>query len=205
TIVLSHRFWKEKAGADPGIIGRSLVMNDKAHEVIGVLSPNMDLDSTDAYVTTPHCPTRSSEMMIGNRDMRMMSVMARKRPDVSMTQLRVELDTIADRLAAEYPESYPGGGRYTVSAQPLHEALAGSFRSTGLLLMLVSGLIMLTALANVSNLTLARVARMANGLSIRAALGASRARLARLLLVEHALLGLAGGVVGIGFAALTTQ
>ncbi|HEX7047680.1 MAG TPA: ABC transporter permease [Gammaproteobacteria bacterium] len=205
TIVLSHHFWKEKAGADPGIIGRSLVMNDKAHEVIGVLAPNMDLAVTDAYVTTPHCPTRSSEIMIGDRDMRMMAVFARKRPDVSMTQLRAELNTIADRLAAEYPESYPDGGRYTVRAEQLHEAISGSFRSTGLLLMLVSGLILLAALANVSNLTLARTARMENELSIRAALGASRARLARLLFVEHALLGLIGGVVGIGFAALTTR
>ncbi|HEX7029676.1 MAG TPA: ABC transporter permease [Gammaproteobacteria bacterium] len=205
TIVLSHRFWKEKAGGDPAIIGRSLVMNDKAHEVIGVLAPNMDLDSTDAYVTTPHCPTRSSEMMIGNRDMRMMSVLARKQPGVSMTQLRAELNTIADRLAVEHPESYPDGGRYTVRAERLHEAISGSFRNTGLLLMLVSGLILLAALANVSNLTLARTARMENELSVRAALGASRARLARLLVVEHALLGLAGGLAGIGFAALTTK
>lgn len=205
TIVLSHRFWKEAAGADPDIIGRSLVMNGKAHEVIGVLSPNMDIDTTDAYITTPHCPTRSSEMMIGNRDMRMMTVLARKQPGVSMAQVRAELGTIADRLAVEYPETYPGGGRYTVRAEPLHDVVSGSFRNTGLLLMLVSGLILLAALANVSNLTLARAARMENELSIRAALGASRARLARLLIVEHALLGLAGGAAGIAFAVLTTR
>ena len=205
TIVLSHRFWKEKTGSDPAIVGRSLVMNSKAHEVIGVLAPSMDIDSTDAYVTTPHCPTRASEAMIGNRAMRMMTVLARKRPDISMAQLRAELGTIANRLAVEYPGVYPDGGRYTVKAEQLQEVVTGSFRNTGLLLMLVSGLILLAALANVSNLTLARTARMENELSIRAALGASRARLARMLFVEHALLGLLGGAAGIGFAALTTQ
>jgi len=205
TILLNHRFWKEKTGGDPNIIGRSLVMNDKAHEVIGVLPADMDIDTSDIFITTPHCPTRSSDAMAENRDMRMMAMFARKRPDVSMTELRAELDTIANRLAAQYPESYPDGGRHRVSAEKLQDEIAEPFRQTGLLLLLVSGLILAAALANVSNLTLARTARRESELSVRAALGATRGRLARLLFVEHALLGLLGGVAGIGFAVLTTQ
>lgn len=204
-IVLSHAFWKDKTGSDENIIGRSLVMNHKAHEVIGVLPPEMDFASTDAYVTTPHCPARAGAAMMNDRDMRMMAVFVRKKADASMPQVTAELDTIAARLAAAYPESYPEGGRYTVHATPLHEAVAGNFRKTGLLLVLVSGLILLAALANVSNLTLSRSARRENEFSVRAALGASRGRLARLLFVEHALLGLLGGAVGVAFAAMTTR
>lgn len=205
TIVLNHRFWKEKTGADPDIIGRSLVMNSKAHEVIGVLPPDMDIDDSDVFVTTPHCPTRSSAAMTEDRDMRMMAVIARKRPEVSMAALHAELDTIANRLAATYPASYPEGSRYRVKAVQLQEAFSGPFRQTGLLLMLVSGLILAAALANVSSLTLARTARRESEFAIRAALGAPRLRLARMLVVEHALLGLLGGAAGIAFAIVTTE
>src|SRR5690606_22684504 len=110
---------------------------------------------------------------------------------------------IAARLAAQHPESYPG--HYRVLADGLQDAPTGPFRTTGLLLMLVSGLILPAALAHVSNLTLARTARMDSELAIRAALGASRARLARLLFIEHALLGVLGGIAGLGFAAVTTR
>lgn len=204
TIVLSHRFWAEKTGRDPDIVGRSLVMNAKSHEVIGVLPPEMDIANTDAWVTTPHCPTRSSESFRTDREMRMMAVFARKRPDVTLQQVRAELATIAQRFAAAHPESYPADGSYGMQADRLQDVMSGPFRQTGLLLMLVSTLILIAALANVSNLTLARVGRRESELAIRSALGASRGRLARLLFTEHVLLGVMGGMVGIGFAALTS-
>lgn len=205
TILLSHRFWQEKTGGDPGIVGQSLVMNSKSHEVIGVLPPGMDIGGSDAYITTPHCPTRSSDMMMQDRDMRMMAVFARKRADVSMEALHTELDVIAKQLAAQYPESYADASRYTVRARRVQDDFSAPFQQTGLLLMLVSALILFAALANVSNLTLARTARRESELNVRAALGASRTRLARLLFIEHAVLGLLGGIAGVGFALLTTE
>jgi putative ABC transport system permease protein len=204
TILLSHRFWQEKTGGDPHIVGRSLVMNAKSHEVIGVLPPEMDVANTDAWVTTPHCPTRSSESFRTNREMRMMAVFARKRPDVTMQQVRAELATIARRFVATHPESYPDDGSYGIQADRLQDVISAPFQQTGLLLMLVSTLILIAALANVSNLTLARVGRREGELAVRSALGASRSRLARLLFTEHVLLGVLGGTVGIAFAALTT-
>lgn len=204
TILLSHRFWQEKTGGDPHIVGRSLVMNAKSHEVIGVLPPEMDVANTDVWVTTPHCPTRSSEAFRTDREMRMMAVFARKRPDVTTQQVRAELATIAHRFVAAHPESYPGDGSYRIEVDRLQDVISAPFRQTGLLLMLVSTLILIAALANVSNLTLARVGRREGELAVRSALGASRGRLARLLFTEHVLLGILGGSVGIAFAALTT-
>ncbi len=202
-ILMSHQFWTEKAGADPGIVGRVLTMNNKSHEVIGVLPPITQFpNANDVYITVAHCPTRSNPNFYDNRQSRMMIMIGKLKPGASIEQLNVELDTVAKRLMNEYPQDYPQDAGYTAHASFVKEEIAGPFRKTGHLLLAVAALVLFAAIANVTNISLARLSRRADELAIRSTLGASRGRIMRQLLVEHLVLGVAGGVVGVAVALL---
>jgi putative ABC transport system permease protein len=200
-LVLSYEYWKNNFGADQGIIGKTFQMNDKVHTVIGVLPPVPQYpDENNVYMPTSACPHRSSKMMIENRDMRMMAVFGRLKPGVTLVQARADLATIAGRLKAEYPKSYPDSVGYGVAASPLQEELTHEARPTLLVLLAAAGFVLLIACANVANLTLARMARRERELAVRTALGAGRSRLLRQLLTESFLLAFAGGVLGLAIA-----
>jgi putative ABC transport system permease protein len=200
-LVLSYEYWKNNFGADPGIIGKTFEMNDKVHTVIGVLPPVPQYpDENNVYMPTSACPHRSSAKMIENRDMRMMEVFGRLKPGVTMAQARADLATIAGRLRAEYPKSYPDSIGYGATASPLQEELTRAARPTLLVLLAAAAFVLLIACANVANLTLARMARRERELAVRTALGAGRSRLLRQLLTESFLLAITGGALGLAIA-----
>jgi putative ABC transport system permease protein len=200
-LVLSYEYWKNNFGADPGIIGKTFEMNDKVHTVIGVLPPVPQYpDENNVYMPTSACPHRSSAKMIENRDMRMMEVFGRLRPGVTLEQARADLATIAGRLKAEYPKSYPESIGYGATASPLQEELTREARPTLLVLLAAAAFVLLIACANVANLTLARMARRERELAVRTALGAGRSRLLRQLLTESFLVAIAGGALGLAIA-----
>ncbi len=200
-LVMSYEYWKNNFGADPGIIGKTFEMNDKVHTVIGVLPPVPQYpDENNVYMPTSACPHRSSAKMIENRDMRMMEVFGRLKPGVTMAQARADLATIAGRLKAEYPKSYPDSIGYGATASPLQEELTRAARPTLLVLLAAAAFVLLIACANVANLTLARMARRERELAVRTALGAGRSRLLRQLLTESFLLAITGGALGLAIA-----
>jgi putative ABC transport system permease protein len=200
-LVLSYEYWKNNFGADPAIIGKTFEMNDKVHTVVGVLPPVPQYpDENNVYMPTSACPHRSSAMMIDNRDMRMMEVFGRLKPGVTMAQARADLATIAARLKAEYPKSYPDSVGYGATASPLQEELTHAARPTLLVLLAAAAFVLLIACANVANLTLARMARRERELAVRTALGAGRSRLLRQLLTESFLLAITGGALGLAIA-----
>jgi len=200
-LVLSYEYWENNFGADPGIIGKTFEMNDKVHTVIGVLPPVPQYpDENNVYMPTSACPHRSSAKMIENRDMRMMEVFGRLKPGVTMAQARADLATIAGRLRAEYPKSYPDSIGYGATASPLQEELTRAARPTLLVLLAAAAFVLLIACANVANLTLARMARRERELAVRTALGAGRSRLLRQLLTESFLLAITGGALGLAIA-----
>jgi putative ABC transport system permease protein len=202
-LLLSYDYWVRSWGGDPGVVGRTLRMNDHAHTVIGVLPPMPAYpDNNDVYMPTSACPFRGQPQLSYDRSRRMVQVFARLKPGVSLAAARADLGGIGQSLAAQYPESYPAkGSGFVMTAVSLREELTRAARPTFLVLFGIVGLVLLLACANVANLTLARLLRRQRELALRSALGAGRLRLARQLVTESTLVALAGGALGLLCAA----
>jgi putative ABC transport system permease protein len=202
-LVLSHDYWMRSWGGDPRVIGRTFRMNDRVHTVIGVLPPMPAYpDDNDVYMPVSACPFRSMPEMSTNRPHRMVQVFGRVKAGVTLAAARSDLNGIAQSLATQYPEAYPQkGSGFALTAVSLREELTREARPTFLVLFGIVGLVLLLACANVANLTLARLLRRRRELALRSALGAGRLRLARQLVTESTLVALAGGVLGLLFAA----
>jgi len=200
-LLLSYEYWKNNFGSDPGIVGKTFEMNDKVHTVVGVLPPVPQYpNENDVYMATSACPFRSSPMHLEDRDMRMMEVFGRLKPGVTVAQASADAATIAARLKAAYPKSYPENVGFTSSATPLLQELTQEARPTLLLLLGAAAFVLLIACANVANLTLARMARRERELAVRSALGAGRSRILRQLLTESFLLAIVGSILGLMLA-----
>jgi predicted permease len=133
----------------------------------------------------------------------MSNVFARMKPGVTLAAAQADLAAIAAGLHREYPESYPRGAGFGLSATSLRETLTSTARPTLLILMATVGFVLLIACANVANLTLSRALGREREFAIRAAMGASRARILRQTITEGAILALAGGVLGLALATVS--
>jgi putative ABC transport system permease protein len=197
-LVLSYEYWKGRHGGDPNIVGKVFQMNNRPHTVIGVLPsiPQYPVEN-DVYMPTSQCPYRSSAGFIADRTSRMMTAFGRIKPGVPLQQAQADLSAVASQLESAYPDAYPKSFGYAIAVAPLQEDLTRRARTTFLLLLGAAGLVLLIACANVANLLLARLLKLERELAIRAALGASKARLIRQLLTESVLLSLSGGALGL--------
>jgi predicted permease len=202
-IVLSYKYWQQHRNGDPSIVGKVFEMNSKPHRVIGVLPPIPQYPSeSDLYMTTVQCPTRSSEAFKANRRRRMMIAFARLKPGVKLDQAQADLSVIASQIERANPDAYPQKGGYAMSAVPLRDDLTHTARTTFFVLLGGAGFVLLIACANVANLMLARLLRLEREMAVRAALGATKARLLRQLLTESILVSLTGGLLGLALAPL---
>src|SRR6185436_15010577 len=204
-LVLSHKYWQRSFGGDPSVVGRVFRMNDRPHEVIGILPPVPQYpEDVDVYMPTTACPFRSAKNMLEERDHRMMEALARLKPGVTLEKGQADLDVVADGLQAAYPQYYPRERGYRTIARPLKTELTRSFRETLFVLLGTAGFVLLIVCASVANLMLARMVRREREVAVRSALGASRLRLLRQLLTESTLLALAGGALGLVVADWTS-
>jgi predicted permease len=195
-VILSHSLWRDRFGGNPDAIGKTLRLDGLIHTVIGVMPEFSKTDfATDSEVWTAYIPTEEQRHARGNH---MISVLARLRPGVEVRQAQQELDTIAARLASDYPNIDKG---WSFHASPLRSFLLGDSRKPLLVLFCSVGFVLLIACANVSNLFLSRGWALQREFAIRKALGASRAALLRKLAVESLLVALLGGICAffIGF------
>ncbi len=200
-VVLSYSLWQRKFGGSREIIGQPLAIDGGTYNVIGVLPPRFRYageplagTATDIDVWLP----LSANQLIGSiRGLRFLKVIGRLASDVPLQHAREEVRSIGIALAEQYPESDRG---FAVDARPLNEQVTGPVRVTMWLLLGTVGFVLLMACANVANLLLARAAARQREISVRIALGASRFRLLRQLLVESLVLAVSGGVLGLAVA-----
>ena len=193
-VILSNRFWRERFGSDPGVIGKSLKLDASQMTVIGVLSNDLPLFSdADIWFPSPF----QNEGMSSHRT-HFLRPIGLLKPGVSLQQAQAQLDTIAFQLAAEYPDTNKD---WNLRLEPAHRALVGDIRPMLLVLLGAVGLVLLIACANVASLLLARNSVRGREIAIRTALGAGRFRLVRQMLTESVLLALAGGAAGILIAS----
>ncbi|HKE57005.1 MAG TPA: ABC transporter permease [Pyrinomonadaceae bacterium] len=209
TVVLSHEFWQRHFGGDSSVIGRTLTLSDKAYTIVGVTDKSFhDLRLGGPPEVWLRLDAGADERLRGNRGI---GVIGRLRDGVSLPQAQAQVTTIADRLARAYPETNMGTLAQPNSPRPiivvpeerLEPSAKNNVRRVSALLLIVVGLVLLIACANVANLFLARASSRRREIAIRLALGASRWRLICQLLMESILLALLGAVGGLVVAAWT--
>jgi predicted permease len=201
-LLLSHAYWKKSFGGDPSVVGKVFQMNDRPHQIVGVLPPVPQYPlEVDVYMPTSACPFRSGRPAIERRDFRIVgTAFARMKPGVTVDKAQADLSVVSSRLAQEYPQAYPRERGYRAAASPLLNEMTQSFRQTLLVLLGTAAFVLLIVCASVANLMLARMVRREREVAVRVALGASRTRLLRQLLTESTILAVAGGGIGLALA-----
>jgi putative ABC transport system permease protein len=196
-VVLGYALWRDHFGADPGILGRSIVLNGETYSVIGVMSPNFRFPSF-AQLWTPLAWTDEKRAVRGNHNY---LVIGRLQPGVDVRAAQAEISAISTRLEQLYPEDDKGWG---ATIRPLREQLVGDVRPALLVLLGAVAFVLLIACANVANLVLGKILARKKEIAIRSALGATRAAILRQVLAETVLLSLAGGALGLFLASFGT-
>jgi len=193
-VMISHRLWRDQFGSRPEIIGRTVQLNGRAVQVIGVVPASYSFPGTDPDVWAPMRWDRNDRGKPWFRRAHWLTVVARLRPGVSMEQANASLQTVVSRLQKEYPAT---NAKMGAGMTPFHEALIGKTRRPLLVLLGAVALLLLIACANVGNLLLAHAASREREAAVRLALGAGRGRLVRQALAESLVLSTIGGAAGL--------
>jgi len=188
--VLSHAFWQTRFGGDPNIVGKTITLDGKAYEVLGVMPAEVVLPQP-AQLWVPLNFESDPEMKM--RKARFLRPMGRLKKGVSMTQAQADTNLIAAQLEQQYPDSNLG---WSLRLIPLREILVGESRTMLFILFGAVGFVLLIACANVANLLLVRAAARQKEIAMRTALGASRLRIIRQMITESLLLSIVGGALG---------
>src|SRR5437588_12119103 len=192
-VILGHTLWRDHFAADPGIVGRNVLLDGQTYTVIGVMPPKFKFpDWADLWVPLAWSDERRA--VRGNHNY---MVIGRLKPEVSVEQAKGDLSAISARLEQQYPEDDKGWG---ATLLPLREQLVGDVRPALLVLLGAVVFVLLIACANVANLVLAKTLARKKEIAIRTALGASRLVVLRQILAETVLVSVVGGALGLFLA-----
>ena len=191
--VLRYKTWVKSFGADPGIVNKAFVLNGAPRTLIGIMPPRFGWGDGDMWI--PAKPGRAAAArVIAGAFQQHWWMLGHLKPGVTVKEAEADFTVIAKRLATVYPTEYPK--RFTVQLDSLTNMVVGRFKTTLFIVLAAVGLLLLIGCGNVANLLLARATTREKEFAIRSALGASRWRLIRQLLVESWLLAIGGAAVG---------
>ncbi len=193
-VVLSDNTWRTSFGASPSVVGQTISLDKQSYTVVGVAARNFAFPAktfawAPLFVPVPERTNPTSFYY---------QVVSKLRPGASLAQASAQLKTIADRIAKDNPVLQKG---YDIVATPMLEQRVGNIRQAYLILLAAATFVLLIACANLASLLLGRGMYRQREMTLRAALGASRGRLARQMLVESCLLAVIGGMAGAALAA----
>jgi predicted permease len=186
--IMSYKLWVRRFHLDPSILGRSFILDGKPTTLVGIMPKRFTKRAADLWQAAEIDPAEDRYFLFQGR----------LKPGVTLKQVEADLLPIAQRWAQDHPKDYPK--RFSIQASSYVDNTVGSFKKTLLTLGAAVALLLLIACANVANMLLARSTARDREMAIRAALGASRWRVVRQLLVESLLLGVGGAVLGAALA-----
>lgn len=189
-VVLSQEFWQTRFGGRSDIIGQSLILNDKPFTVIGVMPAKFTFPDKRIQLWTPLAFTPAEKVI---RDTNFLSAIGRLKSGLTITTANSEMNALARQIAQQYPETNAGE---KLKLSPLRDVIIGDIRPLLLILLGAVAFVLLICCANVANLLLARAASRHREIAIRTAIGASRSRVIRLMLMESAVLAATGAAFG---------
>jgi putative ABC transport system permease protein len=198
--VIGNRLWRTRFASDPSILGKAIDLDQQRYTIVGVMPPSFRFtwdQEMDVFVPLVLTPEERSEL--GRGTSRDLQTQARLKAGVSVAQAQAAMNTLADRLAREYPAANKGWG---IKVEPLHAAYHRHMQKPLLIMLGAVMFVLLIACVNVSNLLLARATGRKREVAIRAAIGATRRRLISQFLTESVLLAACGGVLGLLLAFL---
>jgi predicted permease len=196
--VLTHRFWTSSLNRDATVIGKTVRLGSRDATVIGVLEPSLpypaDTELVANVVTSPH---HLGATMVTQRTHRMTELFGRLAPGATIESARAELEAAHAAMVRQYPEAYAPSARTALVVRSFRDQVTAPARPVLLMLLAAAGVVFAIACSNVANLILARTVRRESELAVRAALGAGRAALRRMLLAESLVLCGSGALLGV--------